>query len=280
MHHPVTERSLETAIAPAITGASRLAKRLVDILAALLGLVVTSPLFVIIPLAIRLDSRGPVFFRQARVGLAGTQFDILKFRKMYDLKEHQGPMLTARGDPRLTRVGRLLERWKLDELPQLVNVLVGDMSVVGPRPEVPRFTRYYPELWGVVLSVKPGVFSAATNRNESMLFPEDVDDLEEYYLVNILPEKLRVEAEYATQPSFLGDLSIVVRGAWSIFFHSTKPNAGPTEASTYPTEVADDLNPHRTGDRADEVSYLRRTSSASDLGPGSSSIPPHRARLP
>jgi lipopolysaccharide/colanic/teichoic acid biosynthesis glycosyltransferase len=192
-----------------------LRKRLFDLLVACAGLVVAAPLFLVIAIAIKRDTPGPVFFRQVRVGRHRRRFAMWKFRKMpHDLPE-QGPMLTARDDRRLTRVGFWLERTKLDELPQLLNVLAGDMSVVGPRPEVPKFVdRASAELWDQVLSVKPGIFgpNQIRFRNEADLYPPDCADLEEFYVQHILPEKLLVDARYAHQSGWFGDLSLLVRG--------------------------------------------------------------------
>src|SRR5262245_26976078 len=121
----------------------RIAKRLFDVAFALVGLVVVSPLFLVLALAIRLDSPGPVFFRQERVGFLGRRFRIWKFRTMAADAEQRGRQLTIGGDVRVTTVGRWLRSWKLDELPQLINVLCGDMTFVGPRPEVPRYVALY-----------------------------------------------------------------------------------------------------------------------------------------
>jgi lipopolysaccharide/colanic/teichoic acid biosynthesis glycosyltransferase len=196
-------------------------KRLFDLAVAVAGVLVAAPLFAAIALAIKLDTRGPVFFRQVRVGRHRRPFSMWKFRKMpHDLRE-QGPMLTARDDRRLTRVGFWLERTKLDELPQLLNVLSGDMSVVGPRPEVPKFVdRASAELWDQVLSVKPGIFgpNQIRFRNEADLYPPDCADLEEYYLLHILPEKLLVDARYAHSSGWFGDLSLLLRGLLTSVF--------------------------------------------------------------
>jgi len=196
-------------------------KRLLDVAVAGLGLLVAVPLFVAIAIAIKRDSPGPVFFRQVRVGRKRRPFGMWKFRKMpHDLPE-QGPMLTARNDTRLTRVGYWLERTKLDELPQLLNVLVGEMSVVGPRPEVPKFVdRATPELWDQVLSVKPGIFgpNQIRYRNEADLYPQDCADVEAFYLHHILPAKLAVDARYAHHAWWLGDIWLLIRGVLASAF--------------------------------------------------------------
>jgi lipopolysaccharide/colanic/teichoic acid biosynthesis glycosyltransferase len=196
-------------------------KRGFDLTVAALGLLVSAPLFLAIAVAIKHDTPGPVFFRQVRIGRKRRPFEMWKFRKMpHDLPE-QGPMLTARDDQRLTRIGYWLERTKLDELPQLLNVLAGEMSVVGPRPEVSKFVdRATPELWDQVLSVKPGIFgpNQIRFRNEADLYPPDCADVEDFYLRHILPEKLLVDARYAHDAGWVGDLSLLLRGLLTSVF--------------------------------------------------------------
>jgi lipopolysaccharide/colanic/teichoic acid biosynthesis glycosyltransferase len=205
------------------------AKRVFDVVLAGLGLVVAGPLFLAIAIAVKRDSPGPVFFRQLRIGRKRRPFAMWKFRKMpHDLPE-QGPMLTARNDRRLTRVGRWLERTKLDELPQLLNVLASEMSIVGPRPEVPKFVdRATPELWDLALSVKPGIFgpNQIRYRNEADLYPRDCADLEAFYLRHILPAKLEVDADYAQRANPFRDAWLLVRGVLATAFglgcHATR----------------------------------------------------------
>ncbi len=183
-------------------------------------LILAAPVMLLVALAIRLDSRGPFFYRQERVGKDGTRFMLLKFRKMPEDLPKQGPMLSGRFDPRFTKVGRFLERTKLDELPQLFNVLKGDMALVGPRPEVPRFTKFYPEKWEIVLSVKPGVvgLNQVVNRNESELFPGDCFDVEANYVDTILPQKLDIDIEYIQHRNLWMDVWILLRWAWVTIF--------------------------------------------------------------
>jgi lipopolysaccharide/colanic/teichoic acid biosynthesis glycosyltransferase len=196
-------------------------KRAFDLAVAGTGLLVTAPLFLAIAIAIKRDTPGPVFFRQVRVGRKRRPFAMWKFRKMpHDLPE-QGPLVTARNDRRLTRVGFWLERTKLDELPQLLNVLAGEMSVVGPRPEVPKFVdRATPELWDQVLSVKPGIFgpNQIRFRNEADLYPPDCADVEDFYLREILPEKLAADSRYARESWWLGDCWLLLRGVLASVF--------------------------------------------------------------
>ena len=197
-----------------------IAKRVFDIVIALAGLLIAAPLFVAIAIAIKRDSPGPVFFRQLRVGRKRRPFAMWKFRKMPDDLPEQGPLLTARNDERLTRVGYWLERTKLDELPQLLNVLSSEMSVVGPRPEVPKFVdRASPELWDQVLSVKPGIFgpNQIRYRNEAELYPPGCD-VEAFYLNSILPAKLEVDARYARHAHWLADVGLLVRGVLASAF--------------------------------------------------------------
>jgi lipopolysaccharide/colanic/teichoic acid biosynthesis glycosyltransferase len=196
------------------------AKRAFDLVVASAGLLIAAPLFAAIAIAIKRDSPGPVFFRQVRVGRKRRPFAMWKFRKMPDDLPEQGPLLTSRNDQRLTRVGYWLERTKLDELPQLLNVLSGEMSVVGPRPEVPKFVdRALSELWNQVLSVKPGIFgpNQIRYRNEAELYPPGCD-IEAFYLEKLLPGKLEVDALYARHAHPLGDVVLLLRGVLASAF--------------------------------------------------------------
>jgi lipopolysaccharide/colanic/teichoic acid biosynthesis glycosyltransferase len=190
-----------------------LSKRTFDLAIALALLLLFAPLLALIALLVKLDSPGPVFFRQVRVGRGRRPFRMWKFRKMRHDLPAQGPCVTRRYDNRLTRVGGLLERTKLDELPQLFNVLAGDMSIVGPRPEVPQFVEHYPEQWEQVLAVKPGLVGPCQVRfrNESELYPEGCPDVEGYYVRQILPAKLVVDAEYASRHSLVRDAVLFVQ---------------------------------------------------------------------
>jgi lipopolysaccharide/colanic/teichoic acid biosynthesis glycosyltransferase len=200
----------------------RIWTRTLDILIGTIGLVFAAPLFAIVAILVKTESPGPVFFSQLRVGLRRQRFKMLKFRKMRDDLPVQGPSLTRRHDTRLTAVGAFLERTKLDELPQLVNVLRGEMSIVGPRPEVPKFVEVEAELWDEVLSVKPGIFgpNQLTNRNESELFPKDCKDVESFYVQSLLPAKLRVDAQFARNCSPWLYLSLLVRCLFASLFGS------------------------------------------------------------
>lgn len=185
-------------------------KRAFDLAAATAGVVLLLPLLAAIALWIRLDSPGPVLFRQARVGRGGQLFEILKFRTMAARVDPQRQLTVGR-DPRITRAGHFLRKYKLDELPQLFNVIGGSMSLVGPRPEVPRYVACYPpELRDLVLSVKPGVTDLASilYKEESTILGKAADP-ERAYIETILPTKLEYYVRYVRERSFWGDLRII-----------------------------------------------------------------------
>jgi lipopolysaccharide/colanic/teichoic acid biosynthesis glycosyltransferase len=189
-----------------------MSKRLFDVLAATAGLIVLAPVMLAIALWIRLDSPGPALYRQRRVGRHGRLFDIYKFRTMVQ-RPDDGRQLTVGQDPRITRAGRFLRRTKLDELPQLLNVVQGTMSLVGPRPEVPRYVdRYPPEVRQTVLSVAPGITDLA-----AILYKDENDilgrapDPERAYVETILPVKLAYYQRYVRERSFWLDLHIIFR---------------------------------------------------------------------
>lgn len=189
---------------------SRMAKRLFDVVVATIGLVLLSPVFILAALLVKLDSRGPVMFRQDRVGRGGRLFKIHKFRTMRD-SGAAAMQVTVAGDHRITRVGRLLRASKVDELPQLLDVLVGNMSIVGPRPEVPKYVSLYPEdLKSQILSVLPGITDLASIR---FRYESDIlaasNDPEAEYRQTILPAKLALAAEYVRRRSFFLDLLII-----------------------------------------------------------------------
>lgn len=189
-----------------------MSKRLFDIVAAGAGLVLLAPLLLALALWIRLDSPGPALFRQVRVGRHGVPFEIYKFRTMRRRSE-EGGQLTVGQDARITRAGRFLRRSKLDELPQLLNVLQGTMSLVGPRPEVPRYVdRYPPEVRRTVLSVAPGItdWAAILYKDENAILGRAADP-ERAYLETILPVKLAYYQRYVHERSFWLDLRIIFR---------------------------------------------------------------------
>jgi lipopolysaccharide/colanic/teichoic acid biosynthesis glycosyltransferase len=183
-------------------------KRLFDILFALAGLSLLAVPFAIIGAAIKLSSRGPVFFRQQRVGCGGKPFWLNKFRTMY--VGEGGSLVTVKGDPRITPVGRLLRRWKLDELPQLWNVLIGDMSVIGPRPEVERYVAQYTPEQRRLLEQTPGLAGLS-----QLVYPHEADmlrhcvNVEEFYVRELMPKKIAVDLEYEARRTFWSDLQLL-----------------------------------------------------------------------
>lgn len=186
-------------------------RRWLDITAAATGLVVLSPLCLFIAVLIKRDSPGPVFYRAQRVGKDGHEFRLYKFRSMVAGADRQGPGITAAGDSRVTQVGRFLRRTKLDELPQLINVLTGDMSLVGPRPEDPRYVALYTDEQRQVLAVRPGITSAAslTYRDESALLSGK--DWERRYIHEIMPHKVAIELDYLGRRTLTSDLNLIMR---------------------------------------------------------------------
>jgi lipopolysaccharide/colanic/teichoic acid biosynthesis glycosyltransferase len=187
-------------------------KRLLDLIVATCALIITSPLLVLIAFAVRLESEGPALFRQRRVGRYGKEFEILKFRSMSH-DSAPGPLLTAAGDRRITRVGAVIRSIKLDELPQLWNVLCGDMSIVGPRPEVPRYVAMYSaEQRRVVLSVRPGLTDDASIEfaDESKVLAAAADP-EAFYAIEILPRKIELYEKYVATQSMARDITIMIR---------------------------------------------------------------------
>ena len=189
-----------------------MARRAFDLLAASVGLLLLSPLLLAIGAAVRLDSRGPALFRQLRVGRGERPFVIFKFRTMVVDGVARGGLLTVADDPRVTRVGRWLRRSKLDELPQLLNVIRGDMALVGPRPEVPRYVACYDERQRRVLSVRPGITDPASIRfrNENRLLAGAADP-EATYLREVLPAKLEMNLAYLDRRSLASDVGILLR---------------------------------------------------------------------
>lgn len=202
------------------------AKRALDVGASLAGLVVTAPLLVASAALVKLSSPGPVFFRQVRVGRGGKPFELVKFRTMR--VGNSGPQITAGGDSRITPIGALLRKTKLDELPELVNVLRGDMSLVGPRPEVPRYVALYPERDRELLQrYRPGITDPVTVRlrNEEAILAEAADP-EATYVNELLPNKVHLYREYLESASLAGDLRTLLDTLLVVVF--------PSRASTEP----------------------------------------------
>lgn len=187
-------------------------KRLFDMVASGLGLIVLCPLFIILAIWIKLDSKGPVFYRQVRVGRNNKDFRIFKFRSMR-VGADKGSLVTIGGrDPRVTKSGYWIRKFKLDELPQLINVFIGDMSLVGPRPEVRHYVDYWTPEQMRVLDVRPGITDPASIkfRNENELM-EKAEDPEKYYIEVIMQEKIKLYLEYVEKHSFFYDLGLIFK---------------------------------------------------------------------
>jgi len=192
-------------------------KRLFDIIASGVGLIVLSPLFIILAIWIKLDSKGPVFYRQVRVGYKNKDFRIFKFRSMR-VGSDKGSLVTIGGhDPRVTKSGYFIRKFKFDELPQLINVFLGDMSLVGPRPEVRHYVDYWTPEQMHVLDVRPGITDPASIkfRNENELM-EKAENPEKYYIEVIMQEKIKLYLEYVEKHSFLYDIGLIFKTFWVI----------------------------------------------------------------
>lgn len=185
-------------------------KRVFDVVVAAAGLVVLSPLFALVAVAIRVDDPGPVFFRHTRVGRGGERFRMWKFRTMTVDAERRGGPLTVGSDPRITRMGRVLRARKLDELPQLLNVLSGRMSLVGPRPESPKYVELYDGEQRPVLELTPGITDPAAIRYSDLpTLLDRASDPEQFYVEQIMPDKIRLHLSYASRATFVSDLRVL-----------------------------------------------------------------------
>lgn len=193
-------------------------KRFFDIVVSLLGILVTSPILLVVSLLIKLTSKGPVFYKQERIGKGEKPFFILKFRTMVVNADQQGLKITVGGDKRITGVGKVLRKTKLDELPQLFNVLFGQMSLVGPRPEVAEYVNLYTEEQRKVLSVRPGItdYASVCFRNENEILAE-AEDPQKEYIEHIMPLKLRYNAKYIEEMGVFTDLKIIFLTIYVIF---------------------------------------------------------------
>ena len=192
-------------------------KRIFDIVASGFGLLVMSPVFLILAIWIKLDSKGPVFYRQVRVGRKNRDFRIFKFRSMRVGADKMGLITVGGHDPRVSRSGYFIRKYKLDEFPQLINVFIGDMSLVGPRPEVRKYVDLYTSEQMQVLDVRPGVTSLASirYRNENELL-EKVEDSDQYYINVVMQDKLAIDLEYIRNVSFGYDIRLVFQTFWEI----------------------------------------------------------------
>ena len=193
-------------------------KRIFDIIFSLIGLILLLPLLLLIALILKIESKGPTLFMQTRVGRHKKDFIIFKFRTMFIGSDQKGLLTIGDNDPRVTNFGYFLRKYKLDELPQLVNVLIGNMSFVGPRPELRHYVNYYSDDGLSILSVKPGLtaFASIHFRNEAELL-KTTNNPEKLYLEIILPEKLKLNKEYLNSANLLTDLKIILKTIKSIF---------------------------------------------------------------
>jgi lipopolysaccharide/colanic/teichoic acid biosynthesis glycosyltransferase len=187
-------------------------KRLFDFVIALIGIILCLPFFAIVAVLIKFDSEGPVFFTQKRIGKDFRPFRIYKFRTMYSDAGNRGPRITVSGDSRVTRIGKLLRRHKIDELPQLFNVLKGEMSFVGPRPEVGEYVHLFKSDYKKLLKIRPGITDPASiEYAEEERILSHANDWEEEYRKRILPNKIRLSLEYLENRSFMNDLRLIFK---------------------------------------------------------------------
>lgn len=192
-------------------------KRLFDFVASGCGLLVLSPIFLVLAVWVKLDSPGPVFYRQVRVGRGNKDFKLFKFRSMRVGSDKSGLITVGGRDPRVTRSGYYIRKYKLDELPQLINVFLGDMSLVGPRPEVRKYVEMYTPEQMHVLDVRPGITDMASicYRNENEIL-EKADNPEQYYRDVIMQDKLKINLEYVNKHSFIGDILLIFKTFWAV----------------------------------------------------------------
>jgi lipopolysaccharide/colanic/teichoic acid biosynthesis glycosyltransferase len=195
-----------------------MAKRAFDIILSFIGLLLLSPVFITLAIAIAFDSPGGVFYRQTRVGKNGHPFRILKFRSMRSGSDKKGQLTVGSKDQRITRTGRFIRRHKLDELPQLINVLKGDMSLVGPRPEVPKYVAMYNEEQKKVLSVRPGItdYASIEYANENDLLASSSDP-EKTYIDEVMPAKLALNKKYISEAGLGTDIKLIFRTLGKVF---------------------------------------------------------------
>ena len=187
-------------------------KRMFDLLASIAGLIILTPLFVVVALLIKINSSGPIFFKQQRMGIGFCPFSIYKFRTMVQKGPRKGRAITVGQDPRITLVGRILRKAKIDELPQLYNVLKGEMSFVGPRPEVRKYVEMFRRDYEEILSVRPGITDLASlkYRDEAAILGQS-EKPEEDYVKRILPEKIRLAKEYLNRSTLAFDLILILK---------------------------------------------------------------------
>jgi lipopolysaccharide/colanic/teichoic acid biosynthesis glycosyltransferase len=204
-------------------------KRLLDIIGSGIILALVSPLILLVAAAVKIGSPGPVLFRQERVGKGGAKFEMFKFRTMYHLPSDSGPGLTRKGDNRVTPVGKLLRKWKIDELPQFLNVLRGQMSLIGPRPDLPEFYSTLNPARRQILRLKPGITGWATlhfRDEESVLASVPHEEMVRFYVSDLLPKKVDLDLSYARGATLKGDIGILLQTFAAILPTGAKPSIG------------------------------------------------------
>jgi lipopolysaccharide/colanic/teichoic acid biosynthesis glycosyltransferase len=192
-------------------------KRFFDFCSSLIGLIILSPVMLMTAIFIKLNDNGPVFFAQERMGKGFEKFKLLKFRTMIVNADKKGEAITKGEDPRITGIGKFLRHYKLDELPQLINVLKGEMSMVGPRPEVEKYVAVFKDQYQQILTIKPGITDYATLqfRNEEEILNE-YEDTHEGYMKGVLPAKIELYLKYLNEMNFVTDLKIIFKTLWRI----------------------------------------------------------------
>jgi lipopolysaccharide/colanic/teichoic acid biosynthesis glycosyltransferase len=208
---------------------SSFGKRLLDIIGSSAVLALASPLMLLVAGAVKAGSAGPVLFRQQRVAKGGAEFEMLKFRTMYHRPPDRSPGITRKGDSRVTPVGKLLRKWKIDELPQLINVLRGQMSLIGPRPDLPEFYSTLTPARRQILRLKPGMTGWATlhfRDEESVLAAVPPEGMLNFYLSDLLPRKVDLDLSYARAATLKGDLGILLQTFVAILPTGAKPSRG------------------------------------------------------
>lgn len=222
-------------------------KRLLDIVSAAGALLILSPVLLVIAIRIKREDRGPVFYRGVRVGRSGKQFRMFKFRTMIVNADKVGGPSAASEDPRITGIGRILRRYKLDELPQLINVLRGEMSIVGPRPEVPFYVAMFTESERAILSVRPGITDWASlwNSDEGAALAGSPDP-EKTYMEEIRPEKIRLQLKYVAERSIAVDLKIIALTLAAIFKHDPPAAIRPSSRQPIVSENPSSAELHGT----------------------------------
>ncbi len=222
-------------------------KRAFDFISAVIGLLVCAPLFMLVAAVIKLDSRGPILFKQERIGKGFRPFFIYKFRTMVEDAPQRGGVLTVGRDPRITRVGHILRRTKIDELPQLINVLRGDMSLVGPRPEVRRHVQLFEKRYDTILTVRPGITDLASlkYRDEPAILAGS-DNPEEEYVRRILPDKLRLAEVYVQRCSLGMDLILILKTLLTLIWKTSSEAYSQGQPVAY-TELSGHEIPRQAG---------------------------------